>query len=251
MRTFKINPTKTFLPHSVTNGSVEQRMRKARLFNMKFYDNLQDSIRNNEIAPRTFIGRLREVVGTNLGVDITPVDSIKDSFMMYMFNGKGSLIGYNLGLPLAFYTEKVHKNTAQIFLKETQNMFNELFNPKIVTRYISLLNKGYDLRHISNFYKQNIAQKAELTPEALETYFKGKSNQEKIETLQFFRYKLMSEKNTNQTAYQIDTKIQKYNNLQYEYASDHYNIDKYHYDSKFELLNSELLETIKLERNKG
>lgn len=247
----KINHAKSFLPLSISSGNVTQRMQKARLFNLKFYDNLQDCIRNNEIAPGTFIKTLRAVLGSKTKIDILPVSSKEESYMSYCLDGKGVSNGYMLGLPLAFYTEKIHKNSALTFLNETQNMFNEIFNPKIFQRFAILMNKHYDAKSIVKFYKEKVSQTAKLTPEDLETFLNGKKNQEKINSLQFMRYKLLSEKNTAEAKYQIDRRIERYNNFKYVRNDDYYDLDKYQFEAKLELIQNKLVEVIKLERNIG
>lgn len=250
MMKLKIDSAKTFLPISISKGSVTQRMQKARVLNIRFYENLQDKIRNNEVSPRTFIKTLRQTLGANLGIDIAPVGYIKDSFMSYHFDSKAINKGYILGFPLAFYTGKVHKNFAKTFLHETQNMLNEAFNPKILQRYITLINKGYDIKSLTNFYKDNISQTSVLTSEALDKFLVNKKDTEKIDSLQFMRYKLLSEKNTAQASHQIDNKIQQYNNLKYDYPDDYYDITKYHFDEKFKLLETKLADIIKIARSK-
>ena len=245
----KINNAKTFIPLSISKGTQEQRMQKARLLNLAFYDNLQECIRNNEIAPRTFINKLNSTIGTRLGINIIGTESKKDSCLSYCFNSKATSIGYTIGLPLTFYSDRIHKNNAQTFLKETQNLLNEAFNPKILRRFVKLINKGYDIKSIINFYKNNIAQTAVLNKKDLDTFLDKKSNTEKIDILQFFRYKLLSEKNTLEATKQIDKRIEKHNNLRYEHHENYYNLEKYQFDSKFGTINQILSDFIQLERN--
>lgn len=251
MGTIKINYVKSNLPLSITKGNVEQRMQKARLFNLKFYDELQGCIKNNEIAPKTFARKLQEVAGYKFGINILPAKSSDNVKMSYSLNyglKKVEQKGYSLNLPMVFYNEKIHKSSAPKFLKETQNLFNELFNPKIRSRFIALFNKGYDIKSVMKFYESNLTKEAKLTPENLEKFLDGKSAQEKIETLQFCRYKLMSEKNTAQAAYRIDGHIQRHNNLTYVRPDGYYSLDKYQYDEKINTLNSKLAEIIQAER---
>lgn len=247
----KINHAKSFLPLSTSTGSAVQRMQKARLFNLKFYDNLQECIRNNEIAPRTFIKALRDTMGANIGIDIAPVNSKEEAYMAYCLNAKGVCNGYMLGLPKAFYTEKIHKNSAPTFLNETQNMFNEIFNPKILQRFKILVNKFYNIKSILQFYKENVSGTATLTPEALENFLKNKRYQEQIDLLQFMRYKLLSEQNTAQAKYQIDKRIECHNNFKYERKENYYDLDKYQFGTKLGLIQNKLAEAIKLERGIG
>lgn len=237
------------LPISILRGNVSQRMQKARLFNLKFYDNLQNHIRNNEIAPKTFIKALRDTAGAKLGVFISSVESKDEAYCAYCINEKATVKGFALGLPLAFYTDKIHKNSAQTFLNQTQNLFNEVFNPKILQRFVTLLNKHHNIKSILEFYKENVSQTARLTPESLDSFLEGKKNQEVIDTLQYMRYKLLSEKNTVKAKYQIDRKIERHNNLHYVMDEDHYSLEKYQFDNKFKLLEAKIEQAINSERN--
>ena len=247
---FKINHSKNFVPLSIAKGSQEQRMQKACSYNLAFYDNIQDCIRKNEIAPRTFINKLNSTIGAKLGINIINVEKQKDAQTSYYFNDKCKSIGYAIELPKSsFSNNNIHKNSARTFLIECQNMLNEAFNPKILQRYVVLFNKGYDITSIKNFYKNNISQTAELKAENLEKFLENKSNTEKIDSLQFIRYKLMSEKNSTEAIEQIDKRIEKHNNFKFVNSSDYYDNKKYQFDEKIEILNKALLNTIKNERS--
>lgn len=95
------------------------------------------------------------------------------------------------------------------------------------------------------FYKKNITKTSTLTTEALNKFLEKKSNEEKINTLQFLRYKLLSEINTANATYQIDRRIEKHNNLIYKVSPDYYNLDKYHYEEKKNLVVNEIYKLIK------
>ncbi len=251
MNTININYAKTCLPLSITRGNVEQRMQKARLFNLKFYDELQSCIKDDKIAPKTFARMLQKVAGHKFGIDILPAQDKSKSQMNYSLSytpKKTEHKGYILTLPMVFYNEKIHKSYAPIFLKVTQNLFNELFNPKIHSRFMALFKKGYNIKSIMEFYESNLTKQETLIPENLEKFLEGKSAQEKIDSLHFLRYKLMSEKNTAQASSGIDKRIERHNNLQYIRPEGFYSLDKYKYDEKISILNDKLAEIIQNER---
>lgn len=252
MNTIKINYAKTCLPLSITKGNVEQRMQKARLCNLKFYDELQSCIKDDKIDPKAFARKLQKVAGRKFGIDILPALDKSKISMAYNLSAtpqKTEHKGYALTLPMVFLNEKIHKSYAPIFLKETQNLFNELFNPKIHSRFMTLFKKGYNIKSIIEFYESNLTKKETLTPENLEKFLEGKSAQEKIETLQYCRNKLMSEKNTAQASSGIDKRIERHNNLQYIRPEEFYSLDKYKYDEKISILNNKLTEIVQNERN--
>lgn len=250
MNTFKINPTKTFLPLSVAKGTVEQRMQKARLMNLRFFDNLQDVIIKREIKPSAFSRTLKETTKAPIKVGIIPTIKNAPEALLYNYDKKLSANGYVLSLPHTFYTEKIHQNSALKFLNITQNFYNEIFNPKIFTRFNTLLNKKYNLKNIITFYKENISSKNSLSKEDLEKMLEGKSAEEKINTLQFFRYKILSEKNIAEAAHNIEKRVEKYDNLKFERPAGYFDTTKYQFEEKFKILNDKLSEIIAHERKK-
>ena len=70
MNTFKINHAKNFLPLNIAKGTVEQRMQKARLMNLRFFDNLQDVILKREIKPTAFSRTLKETTKAPIKIEI-------------------------------------------------------------------------------------------------------------------------------------------------------------------------------------
>lgn len=250
MMKLKINHTKSFIPQKIARGTTAERLQKARLFNLKFYDNLQDVIFNNEIAPKTFIRTLNGVTGSKIQADIYASKNSKEGETLYCIDEKAKTKGYVLALPLAFYTEKIHKNTALTFLKATQNLFNEALNPKFLNRFIIMVNKGYKTDKAVDFYLKNISGTNKLEEEALEKFLEGKVVKEQINTLQFLRYKLLSEKNTTQAMKQIEKRVEKYNNLKFERSEDYFDLDKYTFDEKFSIIESKLAKLIETERKK-
>lgn len=247
----KIHHLKTSIPLSVSVGSVEQRFQKARLFNLKFYDELQDCIKKDEIKPRVFSNKLKSVLGAKLGITILPVDAAKDSYTKYSLNQNFETIGYTLGLPLDIFSNGIHKNYAPYFLKETQNLLNEAFNPKIIKRFMCLLSKGADINKIIGFYQKNLASEALLEDAALEEFLHEKTSTQSIDELQFLRYRLLSEKNTKLASYQIDRRIGRHNDLHYVRPEGYYSLEKYHYDEKLNKLENKLQELIQENRSKS
>ena len=250
MKTFRINNYKTFVPLNMAKGTVEQRMQKARLLNLRFFDNLQDVIRKKEITPAAFSRTLKNTVGVPIKIDIAQAQEYLPTALMYNYNQNGIASGYTLSLPHTFYTEKIHQNSALKFLNVTQDFFNEIFNPKIFTRFNTLLNGKYNLKSIIEFYKDNISSKNKLSKQVLDKMLDGKKIEEKINILQFFRYKLLSEKNTAEAAHNIEKRVERHNNLSYERPANYFDTSRYQFDEKFKILNEKLLEVLTLGRKK-
>lgn len=245
MLNIKINHAKSFIPHKIAKGTTAERLQKARLFNLKFYDNLQYAIINNVVAPRTFVRTLNSVTGSKIQADIY---SSEKGDLKYCFDMYGKSKGYALALPTVLFSDRIHKNSALTFLKVTQELYNEALNPKFLQRFVTMVNKGYKVDKIVDFYLQNISGANQLTPEVLEKFLNGKRAQEQINTLQFLRYKLLSEKNTSQAMRQIEKRVEMHNDLKYERRADYFSLDKYHYDEKFSILESKLSKLLELER---
>lgn len=244
----KLNTSKCFVPLSVSRGTVEQRMQKARVLNLKFYDNLQERIKNNEIKPLTFVRTLRDVVGTGLGISIICNNPKEVPLSSYLFDEKAFCKGYLLTLPSSNFSNNIHKNSASKFLKVTQNLLNEAFNPKILRRFVELINTGADIKSINDFYSKHLIKESTLTKSDFEKFLMGKTNKEKIDALQFMRYKLISEQNTEKARYQIDRRIQFHNNFTYERSDGYYDLAGSNYELKLQLLNEELAKVINQER---
>ena len=153
-----------------------------------------------------------------------------------------------LSLPLN-KNNRIHNNFARTFLEKNQDLLNYVFNPKILKRITTIFNKGYNTKTLENFYNKNISKETILTLEALNNYLNGKSNKEKIDLLQFMRYKLLSEQNTAEATFYIDKKIEKYNGFKYIRPKAYYDISKYQYNEKLNILNECLAKIIQEERS--
>ena len=135
-------------------------------------------------------------------------------------------------------------------MKQTQNLFNEAFNPKILKRYAAILSAGLEnSKTVVDFYAKNVSGTSVLSRDALSGFLQDKSSKQKIDILQFMRYKLMSERNTLQASYQIDRRIERHNNLKFIHKqAEDYSLEKYQFEDKFKLLEEKLAETIQAER---
>lgn len=245
----KINHLKSYLPNNIAKGTVEQRYQKARLLNLKFYDELQDAFRNKEVAPKTFSQILRKSSDKNLRVDIFPSEDGTTTALHHMINSKGLTEGYTLYLPVNYYSKKIQKNSAKLFLRETQNFFNEIFFPKIFKRNLALLNNLPKNKKLIDFYEKTISGKNKLSEAKLDNFLSDiEQKQTQIDILQFFRYKVLSEQNTEKASYQIDKHIEKHSGFKYIRPDDFYNLDQFGYSEKLELIEKKLLTLINEQR---
>ncbi len=248
MMKLSINKSKAFLPLSMSKGTTEQRLQKARLLNLRFYDNLLDKFDNREVKPSVFKRVLKETSGTKPGVEIFDSKDSRKAFLTPILGSVRKIRGYALYLPLTIWDGNIRQSSTRLFLKETQRFFNEMCKPKFLTRNIAMFNKHYNVREAQEFYSKNIEGKQVLTAEKLDEFLKDKKADEKINTLQFLRYTLQGDKNVSQAQYGIDKHIEKAEHLQFPNKS--YDLSEYQYDEKLNLLNQRLKEVIQIQRKK-
>lgn len=246
----KINNAKTYLPSSMRSGTMEQRFQKARLMNLRFYDNLQDSFRDREVAPRTFAKVLRESSHKDISVEIFESPKEKSSLLTHKLNKNAENKGYIMFLPFNYLTQKIHKNNAPIFLRETQNFFNEIFNPKIFKRATSLTKNLTLSPKVLEFYAQKVSGTSNFSKLELEAFLSEINNKKlQIDALQYLRYKLQCEQNTSKAAFQIDRSIEKHGGFKYVKPDNAYSQEKYHYEDKMQIIKDKLIDLINSERN--
>lgn len=248
---FRIDYPKTHVPLSMAKGSTEQRLHLARLMNLRFYDNLQDYIKNKEVKPGTFKKVLRDTVGYPIRIDIAESLNPKSGEMHHVLvSNKGISRGYSIALPMTDYYKNIHQSTSLIFLQETQKFFEEILNPKFFKRFLTLLAKGYDMKSLTEFYQKNIQGTQKLTAKSLDRFLQNKPASQQIDTLQFFRYQLMKEQNNCAGIKGIEGRIAKYQGLKYQHSADFYSFKDHDFDEKFALLESRLKHLISSERAK-
>ena len=252
MLKLRIDYPKTYVPLSMAKGSTEQRLHLARLMNLRFFDNLQDSFKAREVKPGTFKKILRETVGHPIKIDIAESLDPKSGEMRHILLGdKGISRGYSIVLPLTDYYKNIHQSTSLIFLQETQKFFEEILNPKFFKRFLTMLGKGYNMKEITEFYQANIQNTQKLTAKSLDKFLQNKSTAQKIDILQFFRYELMKEQSNCAGIKGIEGRIAKYQDLRYNHSKDFYSFKEHDFDEKFALLESRLKHIIQTERTKN
>lgn len=238
---FGINKIRTFLPLSVSKGTTEQRLQKARDFNLKFFKDLQYEIENREIKPAAFKRTLKENSSPEIGIKL--LESTDSNIRLSSSTTtKCKINGYSFYFPLTFFSKNIRQSMEQSFLAETQSFFNHIFNPKFLTREISIINKGYHTEQLRPFYAENITGTKVLKKEVLNDLLKGKKPAERIDYLQALRYKLLDEMNTRKAEFQIDKLIEKFENI--KFLNKNYDLTPYRYEEKMTLLNTRLKQSI-------
>lgn len=247
----RIDKAATFLPISLSKGTLGQRLQKAKELNLQFYDNLQDEFVKREIKPSAFKRVLQETSGAKIGLDILEADTAKgsQSTMNARIMSNAKIKGFAFYLPINFFTGKIPKNAQFSFLPETQKFFNLILNPKFLTREVALNNKNpYQLKEAHEFYSKNMEGLNVLKKEDLHKFLQNKKNEEKINLLQYLRYSLFNEKTVKQAAHDIDKHIEKAEHL--KFANKNYDLAPCSYDEKLAMLNETLTKTLKEARIK-
>ena len=151
----RIDKTKTFLPLGLSKGTVQERLQNATAMNLAFYKSLKDEFVNREVRPAVFKRVLQKSTGTKIGIDIIqPLDYNTTKLGLNLRNGK--IKGYVLSLPCNILNGNVLQRYQRVFLLETQNFFNEICNPKFLTRKISVFNKISSAGEVNDFYMKNL-----------------------------------------------------------------------------------------------
>lgn len=248
MNKININKAKTYLPLSTTKGTTKQRLQKARLFNVRFYENLQDSFVKREIKPSTFKKNLQETCGTKINIKMFQAQNEKAASLTHLLHQNGTAYGYALDIPYT-YNGSIHQRMTPIFLKETQKFFNEVFNPKFFARRAAIYNKKLlNMSGVEEFYRKNIAGTAGLDKKMLDDFLCDKPPYTQVNLLQMFRYDLLAEQNVHAAQSQIDRSIERTENL--KYINKNYDLSAYKYDDKLALLNEKLKAALQKTREK-
>ena len=242
MMKLSINKSKTFLPLSMSKGTTEQRLQKARLLNLRFYDNLKDEFVDREVKPSVFKRVLKDTAGAKLGVEMFASQNPNTTSVTPLLGAKSKIRGYAFYIPQMYWTGNIRQSHELSFLKDTQRFFNDICNPKFLARKIALINKSKDTQAVQEFYSQNVAEKQVLKEENLDKLLKDKNSSEKIDILQYLRYTLLGDKNTHQAEYKIDKHIEKAENLRF--PNKNYDLSDYNYDEKMMILNQKLAKVI-------
>lgn len=252
MMNVKIDGKKMFMPLKKAKGTTEQRLTKARNLNVEFYENLQSYFVDRKVTPARFRSTISKTTGKSFNVEIeNPIQTSTPPFSHCVGkNGGSELDSYLFTIPRSGYFEDtINRSSAPIFLKITQEFFNEIMNPKFLKRAISIGNKSKAAARQMAFYQKNISGTNELTEKRLDNLLKKTPAKIKVDTLQLFRYKLLSENNIRIAEPQMKKEIAKADNIMYlEKEND---LSKYKFEEKMALLNKKLAEVLSEERQKN
>ena len=242
----RIDKKALFYPQKLAQGNTTERFQKATESSVKVLKGLRYDFVDREIKPVALKRGIKEVTGKNIGVKIETVEHQKDSFFGLYTNFKPIFKGYVLNLQSTLWTNKIPQSQLPIMMKHIQEMFASIFNPKMTTREVAMLNKGQDAPSTYKFVVDYIVGKKELTEKTLDKFLSKKSADEKINTLQMLRYKTLTKLNLAKAEPTIDREIGKFENSQI--IGKDYDAKVQQYESKLQILNNKLAQIIKAER---
>lgn len=240
----RINNKFTYLPLAVSGGTTEQRLQKATQMNLKFFKGLRYDFKDREIKPMNIKRNLWNVIGKKLTINLTPIPQANDVIINHsLVDGRQSR-GYTLSYPYDAIWKKptISQSKTPSILRQTQNFFTEILNPKFFRRKISMMNQNQDWLGAIGFFSENIHNSQKLDPKKLDRFLQDKNVLEKINTLQMFRYDLMAEKNLHEAEPLLDKEVAKFESLRFDVSK--YDMSKFNYDEKLQILNDKLKEVL-------
>lgn len=255
MMKLSIDRLSSQLPLKKAKGTVQQRLQKAIDINDKFFDSIEDDLLKKDVTTIQYKRKLKKAIGAPISIEIeektlrNSMPKGSETKLCIQLNDEMQQ-GYGMVLPLNFFTKRISGRNVRYFMHENLHVLERILNPKYNARNISMLNKGYDMETINSFFLEKIYTKELFKAEDLNKFLKGKKTQEKIDTLQHFRYSLLLEKHAHEY---VNNNIQKFSKvlLRGEGSVGVKNsVSDYHFDEKLKILEAKLAEVIDLERAK-
>lgn len=251
MVVFKINGAKTFLPLKVARGTAERRLERARELNDKFYNTLTSSFTDGVITKTKFIRQIQKTAGTHFRIIYR--DSYQDTTknVTHLVDETATCMGYNFTFRKNINLDnKLKDNNIMKLLNISLQYFHEILSPKFFRREITMLNKGMDVDTINNFFVNRIDVKGKLDKKALKQFLKPFSTDDKIDTLQLFRYNLIKAKSNDVYKKHYMRIVNNTPRLGIQYSEKAITSDAYMYDEKLQIIEQELAKTLKKARSK-
>lgn len=237
----RINNKFTYLPLDIARGTTEQRLQKATKMNLKFFSGLKYDFKDRNIKPMEIKRNLWDVIGKKLTINLIPSTDLSITHSLAL--GRQSK-GYTLLYPYNTFEKKstISQSKTPTLLCQTQHFFTEILNPKFFRRKVSMINQRQDWIGAEGFFKENIHNSQMLEPKKLDRFLQDKNVLERINALQMFRYNLMAEKNLQEAKPLLDSQFAKFDHLHFDVSK--YEISKFNYDEKLQILNDKLKEVL-------
>lgn len=239
----KIDTFTTVLPQSMIKGTTSEKLQKARACNVEFYKQLLPEFKDREVKNSTFKRVLSHVIGKRrILVELVNTVGTMEPFAAHQVTKNGTFSGYLLGISQSIFRPTIGHHTKRTFLKQTQKMFNNLYNPKFFARTVSLINNKQNTKTFDAFLTKYVKSTNPLESETLDKFLGKKPLKKQINLLQHMRYTIFSEKNLQQGQYDLDRQFEKSEHM---VISKNYNFDNFRYDDKLNVINIKLAQVLK------
>ncbi len=201
MINLRINRAKTQLPLKIAKGTAQERINKAKKYTADFFENLTKETGLEDVTYAKFSTILKKTAGGKIGTKVEPNElyyKLSDR-VANCYNQNGEQIGYCLFLrPKIIDGYKIGNKIKKIYVRnyihQVYNFFYAIFNPKLNQRTNKIIN-SYETSSLADLCNENIFGKKPLEKSLLQQMLKGRKNNEKIDILQYLRYRIISEKN--------------------------------------------------------
>ena len=235
-------------PLKICKGSYEERIALAKDLNKKFFNEISQKFKTNEITFDVFTKTLKENTPEKIQIEVNEYGTKKGGCTSFKLNKSQNGIE---GLLMFFETNSYNKGirllNTDITLHETFHYFSHLANPKHTARVCKMYEKGL-LDKTENFYKEHLYTRKELNinklKENLDQFLKDFTLQDQIEFLQNSRYRMIEEYNAFDEGYKYLDKIQdEHSNLICEkiYGREK---EEYNFPEKIKIVTDKLKEVI-------
>lgn len=249
-----VNHAKSHLPLRKAKGSPQDRLQKAIQMNEQFFENIKDCFQEGDVHPKTYAKILKMAAGAPIKIEIAKSNNrnlTQGGRTCINFNELGQQIGYMIFLPFNAWSNKISKMSTLTFMHENLHFFERILNPKYTARDIAIINKGYDARSIKEFYDNNLYIRKELKKKDLNSFLKGKSLDEAIDSLQELRYNLKMELNAHKYTKSDQRKIENHYCNTISYREKLVNYSDYQFPQKIKMLEEKLASVLQKARAKN
>lgn len=243
-------------------GSVEGRYKHTQNLMAEFYNNIKDEFSSHDVPLKNVKKAYLKVLPSHKRIEVQKIKRGANigGQVNIGINEKGNIAGYIVNLKPNYYgaVQGLGLQEFGTLMHETDHLFSYFTNPKYIQRIITMTEKGYRNKKYFQFFdkelqstkKQNRKDFATVLHKKLENYFKNKSSDEKINTLQDFRYRLLNEKNAYNTGNSYQTAIEDYHPGVLSLKTEPLPVWKFHFDEKLKVISDMLKEALQSERKK-
>ncbi len=234
--------------HKICKGSYEEKIALAKNLNQKFFNQISQKFKTNEISLDVFTKTLKENTPEKIQIEVNEYGSKKGGCTSFKLNkDKSGIEGLLMFLETDSYNKGIRLLNTDITLHETFHYFSHLANPKHTARVGKMYEKGL-LNKTEEFYNIHLYTRKELNEEEfrenLNNFLKDFTLQDQIEFLQNSRYRMIEEYNAFDEGYKYLEKIQdEHPNLICEkiYGREK---EEYNFPKKIKIITDKLKEVI-------